>query len=348
MGIKKGLIFTVASKMDREDRENMATSSHLSSVKGKSILVAGGTGLVGSNLTRRFITIGADVLSTYFSKEPVFFKQQYKKFDFTRFEDCVEATSGIDYVIICAAQVFGAKIMKENPTASVLPNLKINAGLLEACSLNNVEKVVFISSSTVYQEAYYPIMEDQLDLNKPPYDLYFGVGWVNRYIEQLAKFYVKKYDLKIGIVRPTNIYGPYDKFDDEKSHVIPALIKLALKKETPYVVWGEGYTVRDFIYVEDFVDDILNILNRYCVCDPINIGSGEALSVRTAAKTILDVCGHNVTPEYDETKPGAIPYRMLSTTKYESIFGKRKRVSFIEGIKKTVDWYTLTMDADRK
>lgn len=317
----------------------MVNSAYLSSLEGKNILVAGGTGLVGTNLTRRFKTMGGNVLSTYFSKEPVIFKQQYKKFDFTQFEDCVEATSGIDFVIICAAQVFGAKVMKENPTASILPNLKINAGLLEACSLNKVKKVIFISSSTVYQEAYYPISEEQLDLNKPPYDLYFGVGWINRYIEQLAVFYYKKHDLKIGIVRPTNIYGPYDTFDDEKSHVIPALIKRALKKENPYVVWGDGYTVRDFIYVEDFIDDILNILNRYCVCEPINIGSGEALSVRTAVKTILDVCDHNVTPEYDETKPSAIPYRMLNTTKYESVFGKRKGLSFREGIKNTVDWY---------
>lgn len=317
-------------------------------IKEKNILVAGGTGLVGTNLTKKFKNLGANVLSTCFSREPSLLKENYKQFDFTEFKECIEATRNMDYVVICAAQTFGAKMMKENPTASLLPNLKINAGLLEACRTNNVERIILISSSTVYQEANYPISEDQLDLNKPPYNLYFGVGWLNRYIEQLAKFYCKIYNMKIGILRPTNIYGPHDKFDDEESHVIPALIKRALKKEDPYIVWGDGYTIRDFIYVEDFIDDLLDILIKHCICDPINISSGEGISIRDAVKVILDVCGHNVIPQYDETKPTAIPYRMLNTTKFESIFGKKKRTPFREGIAKTVEWYKSILNSELK
>lgn len=311
----------------------------ISFVKGKNILVAGGTGLVGANLTRRLVDAGANVLSTYFSREPIFLKEYYKRFDFTQFEDCVSATNGMDYVVICAAHISGVKTMKDNPTTSILPNLKINAGLLESCSLNKVERVVFISSSTVYQEADYPIREEELDLNKPTYDFYLGVGWMNRYIEQLCRFYYKKRGLEIGILRPTNIYGPYDNFDDERSHVIPALIKRALKKENPYIVWGNGYAVRDFIYIEDFVEDLLNILNGYCLCDPVNVGNGGPTNIRTAVEVILDVCGHNVTPIYDEIKPDSISYRMLNTAKSESLFGKTKRTAFRAGIQRTVDWY---------
>ncbi|MDD5489581.1 MAG: NAD-dependent epimerase/dehydratase family protein [Candidatus Moranbacteria bacterium] len=308
-------------------------------IKGKKFLVAGGTGLVGANLTQRLKNLGADVLSSYFSKPPSFLREIYKNFDFTKFEDCLEAVKNRDYVVICAAQSFGAKMMKENPTVSILPNLKINAGLLEACRLNKVGKVVLLSSSTVYPEADYPISEDQLDLNASPYELYFGVGWLNRYIEQLAKFYAKTYGMKIGILRPTNIYGPFDKFDDEKSHVLPALIKRAFKKENPFIVWGDGSAVRDFIFVDDFIDDLLKILENYCVCDPVNVGSGEELSVKAAVGVILDVCGHKAVPRYDETKPTAIPYRMLNLKKFESLFGKQERTPFEEGIKKTVDWY---------
>ena len=108
-----------------------------------------------------------------------------------------------------------------------MPNLDIHAGLLEACSQNGVEKVVWVSSSTVYQEAFYPIREEQLDLNKPPYKLYLGVGGVYRYLEQLAQCYYQQRGLQVGIIRTANIYGPYDHFDDIKSHVIPALIKRA-------------------------------------------------------------------------------------------------------------------------
>lgn len=308
-------------------------------VKGKKVLVAGGTGLIGANLTQRLLRDGAEVRATYFSRKPDFCSEVFRRFDLTDFDDCLSATKNMEYVFICAAQTFGAKIMKENPTALVLPNLRINSGLLEACRINKTEKVVFISSSTVYQEAFYPIREDELDLNQPTYDLYLGVGGMKRYIEQLCRFYHKVYGMKIGILRPTNIYGPHDKFDDDKSHVLPALIKRALKKEDPYVVWGDGFTVRDFIYVEDFIDDILNVLDRYCCCDPINVSTGSSITIREAVQVILDACGHAVIPEYDVTKPNAIPYRMLNTIKYDSIFGKRKRVFFAEGIRKTVQWY---------
>lgn len=310
---------------------------------GKNILVAGGTGLIGANLTQHLQEVGASVQATYFSRKPSFLPELYERFDFTEFEDCLKATKDMEYVFICAAQTFGAKIMKENPTTLVLPNLRINSGLLEACRLNKVEKVVFISSSTVYQEAFYPIREEELDLNKPTYDLYLGVGWMKRYIEQLCKFYHKVYGMKIGIVRPTNIYGPYDKFDDDKSHVLPALIKRAMKKEDPYVVWGDGYTVRDFIYVDDFVSDLLDVLERYCVCDPLNVSSGTSIRVREAVQIILEACGHAVLAEYDETKPNAIPYRMLNTTKFSSIFGEKKKTSFQDGIEKTVAWYRTTL-----
>tara|TARA_B100000315_G_scaffold256493_2_gene302542 strand:+ start:5146 stop:6111 length:966 start_codon:yes stop_codon:yes gene_type:complete len=314
-------------------------------IGGKNVLVAGGTGLVGANLARRLGSENVNVLATFHSRTPDMLQIpdmpgcQYRKFDFTSLHDCIEATRNMNYVFICAAQTFGAKIMKENPTALIVPNLQINSGLLEACRMNAVERVVFISSSTVYQEAYYPIREDELDLNRPTYELYMGVGWMNRYIEQLAKFYYVRHGLKIGIVRPTNIYGPYDKFDDDKSHVLPALIKRAVNKEEPYVVWGDGYTVRDFIYVEDFVDALISILKRYCMCDPVNVSSGSKITIRDAVKVILEVCGHSVNPQYDVSKPNAIPYRMLNTNKFESIFGERAQTEFYRGIQHTVEWY---------
>jgi len=308
-------------------------------MKDKYILVAGGTGLVGANLTGRLVSLGANVRATYFTKKPAFREDLYSRCDFTGFEDCLAATENMNYVIICTAQTFGPKMMKEHPTAQILPNLKIYAGLLEACRLNKVEKVVFISSSTVYQETDHPVKEHELDLNKPPYALYFGIGWVNRYIEQLAAFYWKTYGMAVGIVRPPGIYGPHDKFDEEKSNVLPALIKRALKREVPFTVWGDGNAVRDFLYVEDLADDLPDIMENYCVCDPINVGSGRGIAIKDVVRIVLDACGHKTAPVYDETKPSGIPYRVLDLSKFESIFGKRKRTSIEEGIRRTVEWY---------
>lgn len=310
----------------------------MSAMKGKNVLVAGGSGLVGTNLVKKLHGMGAHVRATRFSKEPPLLPQLFEKRDFTEQEECVEATKDMDYVFICSAQTFGAKILHENPTAMVMPNLKINAGLLDACRLNKVDRVLWISSNTLYQEAWYPIREDELDLNKPVYELYRGVSWMKRYIEQLIGFYHARYNMKIGIARPANIYGPYDKFDPETAHVLPALINRALRKENPYVVWGFGNAVKDFVYVEDFVDGIINILERHANADAVNVTGAGPITVRKAVDIILKACDHNVTPVYDTTKPEAIPYRALSPIKYNALFGETPKVSFEEGIRRTVQW----------
>ena len=312
-------------------------------VQGKHVLVAGATGLIGANAAQRLHQLGAQVLGTYPERPPGIEGVEPPPFYFSRFEDCLSATKGMDAVLICAAQTFGAKMMHEQPTALVLPNLQINAGLLEACRINRVDRVVFISSSTVYQEADHPVREEELDLNRPPFRLYLGVGWMKRYIEQLAAFYHERYGMRIGVVRPTNVYGPHDKFEDEKAHVLPALIKRALSREDPYVVWGTGRTVKDFIYVEDFVEVLLDVLTQHCTPDSVNVGTGRPITIREVVEVILRVCEHPVTPVYDQSKPEAVPYRMVDTGKLEELFGRRAWTPLETGLSRTVARYRSSL-----
>jgi len=310
------------------------------SLQGKKILVTGGGGLLGTSLTKRMIGLGLSVTSTYYSRLPAeTLKANYEQYDFTKYKDCLEATKGQNYVIICAVQASGVAGVRQSPTATILPNLDIHAGLLEACCENGIEKAVWISSSTVYQEAFYPIREDQLDLNQPTYELYQGIGWVYRYLEELARCYYDKHGLNIGVIRTTSIYGPYDRFDDQKSHVIPALIKRALSKEEPFVVWGNGQTVRDFIYVDDLVEGVLNILIGECNADPVNISNGIPTSIRELVDVVLKICKHTVKPKFDPTKPTAVPYRVLDNTKCNTLFGTINKTPLEKGIFKTVEWY---------
>ncbi len=314
-------------------------------MRGRNVLVAGGAGLVGACLTRRLDGLGAHVLASFHERPPSFLPDRYRRFDFTELEDCLEATRGMDDVFMCAAQTFGAQVMHERPESLVLPNLRINAGLLEACHRNRVARVLLVSSSTVYQEASHPVREDELDLNRQPYPLYAGVGWVTRYTEQLARFYFARHGLGIAIVRPTNVYGPFDKFDDGKSHVLPALIKRALAREDPFVVWGSGHAVRDFLYVEDLVDDLIAALERGGACEPLNVASGTGLTIREAVAVVLEACGHAPALRYDPTRPDAIPYRLLDTTKADQILGPRRRTAFRAGIEETVRWYRAAREA---
>jgi GDP-L-fucose synthase len=310
-------------------------------IKNKNILIAGGSGLVGINLTKKAIALEANVLSSYYQTEPEReILNYYQQFNFNSFDDCLEATKNKDYVVLCASKVYGAKEMEKNPTASILENLKINAGLLEACARNKVKRVVFLSSTSVYHEAFHPIMENELDYNKSLYPLYQAVGGYNRYLEQLVETYRDVHGIKTVSLRITNIYGPNDQFEDGKSHVLPSLIKRALIKEDPYIVWGNGHTVRDFIYVEDVVDDIIDVLHTPNLpALVLNICNGNPTRIREVVDVILRLSSHNVQPVYDLEKTTAIPYRVIDQTKFQSFFGIKKRTSLEEGIRKTINWY---------
>lgn len=314
--------------------------------RGRKMLVAGGAGLVGTNLTQRLAREGADVAASYYQREPDSLKERYRQADFTDFEQCLALTKGMTDVFLCAIQGASVEGTRSKPIAGILPNIQMNANLLEACRQNGVERAVFVSSSTVYPEANHSIREEELDLNEQPYELYLAAGWMYRYIEQLCHFYHKRYGLKISLIRASNIYGPYDRFEEGKSHVLPALIKRALQKETPFKVWGQGSTVRDFIFVDDFVDAILWVWERYLVCGPLNVGYGQGTTIDEAVKVILEASGHNTAPEYDTSKPTAIPYRVLDTKKFESIFGSWRRIPLSEGIRKTVAWYQPRMSTE--
>ncbi len=294
--------------------------------------------MVGVNLNRRLHEAGACVLTDGCAPMPGIPANCTRPYDFTRLEDCLSAAKGMDHVIICEAPNMGIKARKEDPTGTLLPNIVVPAGLLEACYRNKVERVVLLSSAMVYQPCDHPITEDELDLNQLPPEIYLGVGWGNRYLEQLAVFYQHCYGMEIGVLRPSNIYGPHDHFDDG-CNVLPALIRRAVNKEDPFVVWGDGKIVRDFIFVEDFIDDLLWVLENYCVGDPINSGYGKPTTIYEAAEVVLDVCGHHAPIQLDPGKPTAVPYRMLDLSKREQLMGIRIMTSLREGIERTRQWY---------
>jgi len=308
----------------------------------KRILVAGGTGLVGRNLTNKLSELDFTFMATSHKGSALANNSRdFVPFDFCEFQDCLLVTKNIDTVILCAAVSYGAKNNNEMPTAAILPNLKIFTGLFEACARNDVKTVIMLSSSTVYQPVNYPIKEVELDLNQSPYLGYFGVGWTYRYIEQLAALYSSTYGMKITILRPTNIYGPFDRFDEDRAHIIPSLIRKAVNRDDPFEVWGSPNVVRDFIFVDDLIDDILAIL-RGEVNDnnlPVNICNGKAVTIEEAAKAILQVCNYDTRIYFNSSKPSAIPYRVLDNARYLQTFGDNKRTALECGIKKTVEWY---------
>ena len=143
------------------------------------------------------------------------------------------------------------------------------------------------------------------------------------------------------MIRTTAIYGPHDNFNPEKGHVIPDLIHKASIKLNPFEIWGDGKQVRDFIYVDDVVDGLMAVIEKYPTGDPINIATGTPTTVVDLVKTITNAFGYEPIHKFDTSKPTMIPIRQVSVEKAKTILNWKAKTNLKDGIEKTVEWYKL-------
>jgi GDP-L-fucose synthase len=312
--------------------------------QGKKVLVTGGTGFVGTHIIQELLKQDAKVRVPV-HKRPLVIKDKRIETipaDLTRQEDCIAAVEDVDYIFHAAGAVAAAGVMASNPMSTITMNLILTAQMLQAAWTASVERFLIFSSSTGYPAADYPIKEEEMWVG-PTYPFYFGYGWMRRYFERLGEFVASKSKVKVAIVRPTAVYGRWDNFDLETSHVIPALIRKAVEKADPYEVWGNGEEVRDFLHVSDLARGCLLMLEKCAKCDPINIGYGKAMTIKEIVHTILKTVGYSdARILFNTSKPSAIPFRMVDISKARRVLGFEPTVSLEDGIKDTVDWYIST------
>ncbi|MDO8638267.1 MAG: NAD-dependent epimerase/dehydratase family protein, partial [Candidatus Daviesbacteria bacterium] len=231
-------------------------------------------------------------------------------------------------------------VIETTPLAHVTPNVIMNSLMLQAAHSEGVKKFLFISSNTVYPLTDYPVSED--DVNYTLYEKYFPVGWMKLFTEKMCEMYATKIknSMITIIVRPGNIYGPYDDFDLASSHVIPALIKKVIERHNPLEVWGSGRDIKDFIYVEDLVEGLMLAMEKINQFDQINIGGGKAVTIRQVLNAILKADNFkNPKIVFNSSKPTMIPIRLIKINKAKRVLGFTPKTSLEEGIKKTIDWY---------
>jgi len=313
---------------------------------GKKVLVVGGAGFVGVNLINELLRRGAEIRATIHEKPPVIddSRIEYVKVDLTKAEDCAKSVSGMDYVFMCAANTSGAAVIEKTPLVHVTPNVIMNTLMLEAAYVAGVKKYLWLSSNTVYPVADHPVKEDEM-MDGEPFDKYYAVAWMKRFGEILCKMYSTKIKepMTTVVVRPANIYGIYDDFAWETSHVVPALLRKAIERMDPFEVWGDGKDIKDLIYVEDFVEGILLAMEKMEKYDPINIGTGVPVTVRDVLGAALEAADYtDAKIEYDTSKPSMIPKRLIDVSKAESLLGFKAHTTLKEGIRKTVEWYKST------
>lgn len=307
----------------------------------KKVLVTGGTGFIGSHLVRALLDHGAAVRVPVHNRSLIVKDSGIETVsaDLANLSDCLSVMNRIDYAFHAAGAVGAAGVQGYQLMEGITKNLTLTGNILQAAWAKDVKKIVIFGSSTAYPAYNHPVKEEEMWLDEP-HPSYWGYGWMRRYLEKLSEYVSQISPCTVVLIRPSAVYGPGDNFTEKTSHVIPALIKRAVHGESPYVVWGKGDEVRDFIHVSDFARACLLALEKCSHFDPINIGSGRANTIREIVRLILAAVGYKDVPAvFDSTKPITIPFRMIETEKARHLLGFEPHISLDQGIKDTVQWY---------
>ncbi|MDD5688017.1 MAG: NAD-dependent epimerase/dehydratase family protein [Elusimicrobia bacterium] len=310
----------------------------------RKVLICGSTGFIGRNIAETLADIGDyDVYGTYFKSEPLKnSKINMIKTDLTNNNDVKSVIKGMDIVIQAAATTSGAKEIVSKPYYHVTDNAIMNALIFRTACDYNISNVVFLSCTTMYQSSDFPVKETDFNANDEINPSYFGGAWTKVYNEKMCEFYSRIGSTKYTVLRHSNIYGPFDKYDLEKSHVFGATITkvMTAKEGGKIIVWGDGNEERDLLFISDLVDFIKIAIkqqkNKYEI---FNVGYGSAISVGNLVKKIIKYSGNNIRIEYDLSKPSIKTKICLDISKVKDLFGWLPKVSLDDGINKTIKWY---------
>jgi len=298
-----------------------------------TILVAGGSGLVGSAIMRELRRIDKKVIGI--SSKDVNLLDRDKTFSYVK-----ELKPNL--IIDAAAKVGGVGSNDAYPVEFLSQNLQIQSNLMDAAHEAKVEKFLFLGSSCIYpRNCNQPIKEEylltgELEQTNSAYAIAKIAGI------ELIKSYRKEYGYSWISAMPTNLYGPYDNFHLENSHVLPALIRKFVEAKrnnsAEVVLWGSGTPLREFLHVDDLAKAVLVCIEKYDSSTQINIGSGLEITIKDLAARIAKQSGFLGNTIWDDKRPDGTPRKVLDVTKITEL-GWEPKISLDEGIATTVEWY---------
>lgn len=316
----------------------------------KKVLVTGGSGFVGSHVVEQLIKRGARVRITTsrsnLDKKTRFFLNQVidqieiVNADLRNLDEAVKAIDGCQFVINAAAKVSGLSYNRDHSAEMFRDNMLIGLNTIEAARLVDVERFLVVSSACVYRrDCLIPTPETEGFVEEPE-ETSRGYGWSKRMHEYLGRAYTKDYGMTIGIARPYNCYGPRDDFDPAHSHVIPGMIKRFADGENPFKLWGNGEQSRSFLFVKDFARGLLEVLEKYAVADPLNIGADEETRIGPLANQIRRLMGLEEVPiVLDLDKPIGQPRRHCDISKAVEKINWQPEYNLEQGLQETIEYY---------
>lgn len=299
--------------------------------------------MIGIPLVRTLVQLGAHV--TVVSLEPEEYARAlfggsiaFFRGDLTQIPICEKAVEGQEYVFNLVGIKGSVGIGVKRAASYFVPMLRYQSNLLEASFRAGVSRYLFVSSICAYPPSTLH-REDHVWNGLPKQnDRYAGIA--KRIGELEAETYLHEYNWDaVRVVRPSNVYGPFDDFNPATGQVVPALIRRVLDGERPMCIWGDGSVVRDFIFVRDVVEGLLLAMEHAPPCYPINLGSGVPTTIKELAEIIIAESRVDTTIEWDPSKPSGDPVRVLSMERAESTIGFRPHYSLREGIRQTIQWY---------
>lgn len=301
----------------------------------RRVLVTGGAGFLGSHVVEQLRKRGAGEI----------FIPRKVDYDLVSQEDVrrVLADSKPDIVVHLAAKAGGIGANRSKPAEFFFDNQMMGTLLLHEAWSAEIEKFVAIGTVCSYPKfTPVPFKEDNLWKGYPE-ETNAPYGLAKKALLVQSQAYRQQYGFNTIYLIPVNLFGPGDNFDLETSHVIPALIRKCLEARNSnreeVVVWGDGSPTREFLYVVDAAEGILMGAERYDGADPVNLGSGQEISIMDLAEKIAELVGFEGRLVWDTSKPNGQPRRALDTSRAEQRFGFRAEIPFADGLQRTIDWY---------
>jgi GDP-L-fucose synthase len=302
------------------------------------VVVTGGSGFLGSVVVQKLADRGCRSI----------FAPRSRQYDLRERDDIsrVYETVKPHIVIHLAATVGGIGANRANPGLFFYDNAIMGIQLMEYARRFNVKKFVAVGTVCAYPKfTPVPFSEDEL-WNGYPEETNAPYGLAKKMLLVQAQGYRAQYGFDAIYLLPVNLYGPRDNFDLETSHVIPAIIRKCVEAKEcgrqEIELWGDGSPTREFLYVEDAAEAIVLATERYDESEPVNLGSGEEISIRNLVNLVAAEVGFQGGLRWDLTKPNGQPRRCLDTSRAMKAFGFEARTGLQEGIARTVAWYLDT------